>query len=308
MTDDDGEPTIRLMLGDCLVRMAEIEDGSVDCIVADPPYPCIDRPYGRMTEEEWHAMMRGVVAHSRRILKPSGSAVFILQPNMEQIGRMRPWLWEFMAWTAREWNQIQDHWWWNTATLPQACTVQGGLCRPSLKASVWLGPADCYRDQGNVLWAESDANKAQRLTARADCGRKNHPSGHSKNKHAISAKAQERGGVTPFNVLPIANTNSSDSAGSHGHGAGTPEDLADWWTRYICPPGGTVLDPFVGSGTMGRAAVLLGRSFIGIERDAGYFKIAQERIADALRPVSKLDPRPAREPLPGQLNLFDEAR
>ena len=43
---------VRLMLGDCLERMRDIPEASVDCIVCDPPYPCIDRPYGRMTEAD----------------------------------------------------------------------------------------------------------------------------------------------------------------------------------------------------------------------------------------------------------------
>ena len=80
-----------------------------------------------------------VVEQSRRVLKPSGSAVFILQPNSERVGRMRPWLWEFLAWTARRWNQVQDAWWWNTAALPLGGEI--GLMRPSLKTCVWLGGA-----------------------------------------------------------------------------------------------------------------------------------------------------------------------
>jgi hypothetical protein len=220
-------------------------------------------------------MMRGVVEQCRRILKPTGSAVFILQPNSERVGRMRPWLWEFMAWTCREWNQIQDQWWWNTAAMPGG----GSLCRPSLKACVWLGPHDCYRNQDGVLWGESDRNKAVRLTARA--GRVEYPSGHSVDVSRITGRAAERGGVTPFNVLPIANTNSVSSSGAHGHGAGTPQPLADWWTRYISPPGGVVCDPFLGAGTMGLAALARGRSFIGIERDPGYFATAERRIHEA---------------------------
>ena len=43
----------------------------------------------------------------------------------------------------------------------------------------------------------------------------------------------------------------------------------------------TVLDPFMGSGTTGVACMKLGRNFIGIEKDAGYFAIAQRRIAEA---------------------------
>lgn len=89
------------------------------------------------------------------------------------------------------------------------------------------------------------------------------------------------GGVTPFNVIPMANSDASRSAGAFGHGAGTPYALADWWTRYISPPTGTILDMFMGAGTMGLAALSRGRSFIGIERDPGYFAIAERRIAEA---------------------------
>lgn len=46
-------------------------------------------------------------------------------------------------------------------------------------------------------------------------------------------------------------------------------------------PNGTILDPFMGSGTTGVACVRLGRRFIGIEIDPGYFEIACKRIADA---------------------------
>lgn len=47
------------------------------------------------------------------------------------------------------------------------------------------------------------------------------------------------------------------------------------------PTGCTILDPFMGSGTTGVACVMTGRNFIGIEIDAGYFKIAEKRIHDA---------------------------
>ena len=48
--------------------------------------------------------------------------------------------------------------------------------------------------------------------------------------------------------------------------------------RVSCRPGGTVLDCFMGSGSTGEAAMLEGRSFIGIERDKGYFDIARKRL------------------------------
>lgn len=265
-----------LHLGDCRSVMATLGAGSVDAIVCDPPYPEIDRPYGRLTEADWHELMRVVVAESRRVLKPTGSAVFILQPNSERVGRMRAWLWEFMAWTAREWNQVQDFWWWNPTAQPTIhCQRARGLARPSVKACVWLGNADCFRAQDEILWSESEAI---RTVDRSDRAMKNSPSGSHIRPGRCGASADDRGGVTPFNLIPIANTDSQSSAGASGHGAGTPHDLADWWVRYISPPGGVVLDPFAGVGTIPLAALTRGRQAIAIERDPGYFATMKRRV------------------------------
>jgi len=58
-----------------------------------------------------------------------------------------------------------------------------------------------------------------------------------------------------------------------------PLSLMRWLCRLVTPPGGTVLDPFAGSGTTGCAAEMEGFKFIGIEREAEYVKIAEARIA-----------------------------
>ncbi len=106
-----------------------------DAVVCDPPYPGIVRPYGTWTEKEWFKMMRILVPECMRVLKPSGSAVFVLQPNSETSGRKRTWLWEFMVWIGKEYGIVQDVWWWNINTMPGG----GTLLRPSLKACVWGG-------------------------------------------------------------------------------------------------------------------------------------------------------------------------
>jgi site-specific DNA-methyltransferase (adenine-specific)/modification methylase len=54
-----------------------------------------------------------------------------------------------------------------------------------------------------------------------------------------------------------------------------------WLVDKVCSPSGTVLDPFMGSGTTGVACVQTGRKFIGIEIDPGYFEIAKKRIMEA---------------------------
>jgi len=51
-----------------------------------------------------------------------------------------------------------------------------------------------------------------------------------------------------------------------------------WLCRLITPPGGTILDPFTGSGSTGKAAGLEGFKFIGIEMDETYIEIARRRI------------------------------
>lgn len=57
-----------------------------------------------------------------------------------------------------------------------------------------------------------------------------------------------------------------------------PIKLMEYLVRLITPPGGTVLDPFMGSGTTGIAAKNLGFGFVGIERSEEYFEIAKRRI------------------------------
>ena len=65
------------------------------------------------------------------------------------------------------------------------------------------------------------------------------------------------------------------------HPTQKPVSIMRWTLDYI--PGQTILDPFMGSGTTGVAAVQMGRDFIGIEREPKYFDIACKRIEDAQR-------------------------
>ena len=51
-----------------------------------------------------------------------------------------------------------------------------------------------------------------------------------------------------------------------------------WLVKLVTPPGGVVLDPFMGSGTTGVASVKEGFSFIGVEREPEYITIAEARI------------------------------
>jgi site-specific DNA-methyltransferase (adenine-specific) len=268
---------LTLRRGDCLELLAQLPDACADAFITDPPYAEVDRPYGRLTEAEWWRLMMGVCAEARRILKPTGSAVFILQPNSRRNGSLRGWLYRFQAWACAEWNVVQDAYWWNFAALPVGGANRHGLMRGSVKPVVWCGPHDCYRNQSAVLWEESQRNAALRASARA--GREQHPSGHQTDRSRATGAAALRGGVSPFNLLPIA---PDGVGGDYGHGAATPLALADWWTRYLVPPGGLCVDPFTGSGTMALAAIKHRRRFVGFERDPGYYRTAKTRTREAL--------------------------
>jgi DNA modification methylase len=269
---------IALYRGDSREVLRTFPDSSIDAIICDPPYPCIVREYGRLTEAEWHDLMRAVVAECRRILKPRGSAVFILQPNSERVGRMRPWLFEFQAWACREWNMIQDAWWWKIDALPLTKNDPNRL-RSSVKACVWLGESDCHRNISEIRWAESDHNLSRRANGRC-LGKfdRNHQTRVNVDYGRSRSAVEANGGTTPFNLIPIG---GDGKKGGNPHPSRTPEPLMDWWVRYISPPDGVVCDPFMGSGTTGLAALKRGRSFIGIESFPKYCAIAEKRIDDA---------------------------
>ena len=67
----------------------------------------------------------------------------------------------------------------------------------------------------------------------------------------------------------------------HGHPTQKPVEVMKWCIGHLPEPNETILDPFMGSGTTGVAAVQMGRKFIGIEREPKYFDIACKRIEDA---------------------------
>lgn len=75
---------------------------------------------------------------------------------------------------------------------------------------------------------------------------------------------------------------------ANNHPTVKPTDLMRWLCRLVTPAGGVVLDPFTGSGSTGRAAVMEGMQFIGIELDPDYAAIAEARIR-AVQPGLPLD-------------------
>jgi len=75
-----------------------------------------------------------------------------------------------------------------------------------------------------------------------------------------------------------AKANKKDRSEGNTHPTVKPTALMTYLVRLITPPGGVVLDPFMGSGSTGKAAVREGFDFIGIEREEEYVAIASKRL------------------------------
>ncbi len=90
----------------------------------------------------------------------------------------------------------------------------------------------------------------------------------------------DSGGASRFFYCAKA-SRSDKGAATNTHPTPKSTKLMQYLITLITPSGGTVLDPFMGSGSTGVAAKRLGFHFIGIEKEADYFKIAKERIDSA---------------------------
>ena len=90
------------------------------------------------------------------------------------------------------------------------------------------------------------------------------------------------GDAARFFYVPKASR--EDRGEGNLHETVKPTDLMRYLCRLVTPPNGLVLDPFTGSGSTGKAALLEGFRFLGIEREAEYVEIARARCAAALQP------------------------
>ncbi len=134
----------------------------------------------------------------------------------------------------------------------------------------------------------------------ADNGKAAGTLGAMTGRERATATYGDSGGASRF--FPVfryqakAPTRERVKVGGVAHPTVKPVALTRWLVRLVTPPGGTVLDPFAGSGTTIEAAMLEGFRCVGIEREADYLPLIQARIARAR----------AAEPPPGDVPLFEE--
>jgi DNA modification methylase len=130
---------------------------------------------------------------------------------------------------------------------------------------------DCYGDTGGAsrFFYCAKASRRER-----NAGLEGMP---EQSSHAQEYHDPERVDVTPGKV----NARLITKPQANHHPTVKPQALMRWLCRLITPPGGVVLDPFLGSGSTAVAAIHEGFDFVGIEREAEYYAIAERRIAAA---------------------------
>lgn len=108
-----------------------------------------------------------------------------------------------------------------------------------------------------------------------------HVTGESTNLESKGKVAAGSGPEVATRFVYCPKASKKDRGEGNGHPTVKPTDLMRYLCRLVTPPGGVVLDPFCGSGSTGKAAVLEGFRFIGIELSEEYAVIGEARIADA---------------------------
>ena len=99
--------------------------------------------------------------------------------------------------------------------------------------------------------------------------------------------------------IPVYNANGTSGKASsiseernttykNSHPTVKPTKLMRYLVKLVTPKGGIVLDPFMGSGSTGKACMIEGFNFIGIEKEKEYIKIARARINDAIPKQTRL--------------------
>lgn len=141
-------------------------------------------------------------------------------------------------------------------------------------------------------------------TSGKPCGKRNATTGFSSGITSGAADLTGYGDTgSAARFFYCAKASKADRGAGNTHPTVKPTDLMAYLCRLVTPPGGVVIDPFMGSGSTGKAAVHEGFRFIGCEREIEYFDIACRRIEQAVAQGQLFAPGAA--PQPQQLGLED---
>lgn len=304
-----------ILQGDALEVLRTIPDRSVNCCVTSPPYWGL-RDYGvegqlglEPTPEEYVANLVEVFREVRRVLRDDGTLWLNLGDSYAGSGKG--------AWDNKE---VQKEVYVPDKDSPQCKLkkVPQGLKPKDLVGIPWRVAfalqADGWYLRSDIIWHKPNPipesvkdrptkaheyifllSKSQKYYYDADAIKEpavtsgqtrkfNTPKKVGRLVNQRKASGNESPDAEPWEVPAMKNKRSvwtvPTQPFSEAHFAVYPPKLIEPCVLAGCPVGGTVLDPFCGSGTTGLVAVQLGRKFIGIELNPEYIKIAEKRLSD----------------------------
>jgi site-specific DNA-methyltransferase (adenine-specific) len=241
---------IDLLHGDCLELMASIPDGSVDMILCDLPYGT--------TACKWDTVIpfEPLWAQYKRIAKRNAAIVLTAsQPFTSALVMSNP-------------KMFRHEWVWKKNCGSNFANLKHAPFKEHESVLVFSEAAPAFYP---IRQERSAAGKAMVLSRSYAS-----PAGgeYINNSLSVDTAKRDPGTRQPSSVQPFPR-----EVGFHP--TQKPVALMEYLIRTYTNEGETVLDNCMGSGTTGVACANTGRNFIGIERDAGYFQVASERIANA---------------------------
>ncbi len=141
-------------------------------------------------------------------------------------------------------------------------------------------PANLIHDGSDEVRAGFPVTGAAKSGVRDPNGSMGYHGGASGLPGVVSGYDDNGGSASRF--FYCAKASKKDRGDGNGHPTVKPTDLMAYLCRLVTPPGGLVYDPFMGSGSTGKAAVREGFRFAGSEMQAEYITIARARIAAAM--------------------------
>lgn len=240
---------IKLIKGDCLERMAEIPDGSVDMILCDLPYGT--------TQNKWDSVipLGPLWCEYRRVCKPTSAIVLTAQTPFDKVLG------------SSNLSMMKYEWIWQKTKATGHLNAKLAPMKNHENILVFYSKPPTYNPQGLIRKAIPTIRQ----------GRDNGSNYGKSNRDAIQEFENY-----PRTVLAFG------SEGKTIHPTQKPVALMEYLIRTYTNEGQTVLDNTMGSGTTGVACVNTERCFIGIERDEDYFNVATNRINTALMEKTSL--------------------
>lgn len=237
---------IRLLQGDCLTKMKDINSKSIDLV-------CCDMPYGT-TNCRWDAVINldELWAHYNRIVKPNGAIILFAQTPFDKVlgvSNLKDLRYEIV------WEKTNPTGHLNAKRMPM---------KAHENILVFYKQLPTYNPQKTTGHARKSATKRKDVT-------------QIYNDQSFSELPYDSTERYPRSVLRL----KSDKQTSKLHPTQKPLALIEWIVKTYSNEGDTVLDNTMGSGTTGVACKNLGRRFIGIEIDKQYFEVASQRIKAA---------------------------